>query len=141
MVRRHERKKKYLRGWRRHGHGNIKNRRGSGNRGGRGRAGLHKHKWSKVAAEQEKYFGKKGFVSIQQKRGKRAERPTINLWEIANYIEKGMVEKEGDYYVFSFKGKVLGTGFLKEPVIVRAEAFTPKAKEKIEAAGGKAESL
>ncbi len=37
--------------------------------------------------------------------------------------------------------KVLGTGELKKALVIRAHAFSASAKEKIEAAGGKAEVL
>ena len=133
MPPRFKRKVHYLRGSRRMGRGNVKNRRGSGNRGGRGRAGLHKHKWSSVAHREEEFFGKHGF-----KRPNKKKVPTINIWEIENYVEKGALEKEGEVYVFHFKGKVLGFGNLKYPVKVYALSFSKKAKEKIEASGGEA---
>ena len=136
MARRHERKVKSLRGYRRHGKGNVKNKRGAGNKGGRGRAGLKKQKWTSIAHKKDEYFGKHGFV-----RPKKKMVPSINLWEINNYIKRGALDKEGDAYVFNFAGKVLGSGFISSPVIVRALGFTEKAKEKIEAAGGKAEPL
>ncbi len=136
MVRRHERKVKSMRGYRRHGKGNVKNRRGSGNKGGRGRAGLKKQKWTSIAHMKDNFFGKRGFV-----RPKRKEVPSINLWEINNYIKKGVIDKEGDMFVFNFAGKVLGSGNLSVPVLVRAMAFTEKAKEKIAASGGKTEII
>ena len=136
MPTRYKRKVHYLRGSRRMGRGNIKNRRGSGNRGGRGRAGLHKHKWSSVAAREEEFFGKHGFRRPNKKRV-----PVVNIWEIENYVEKGALEKDGEHYVFHFKGKVLGFGKLSYPVKVYALSFSKKAKEKIEAAGGQALQL
>ena len=47
MVVRKRRKVNKQLGERTHGHGDTKNWRGSGNRGGVGRAGSHKHKFSK----------------------------------------------------------------------------------------------
>ena len=61
--------KKY-RGSRTCGGGSHKNRRGAGNRGGRGRAGVHKHKYIKFVklAERGLYqFGKSGFSRPKNK--------------------------------------------------------------------------
>ncbi len=71
-------KSKFL-GRKRFGRGNIKNRRGSGNRGGRGAAGLHKHKYSWVTRYDPDYFGKHGFS-----RPNRKSVDVINLY----FIEK-----------------------------------------------------
>ena len=48
-------------------------------------------------------------------------------------VKCGMISKENDGL------KVLGNGELKKALIVEAKIFTATAKEKIEAAGGKAE--
>ena len=137
MPVRRKRKVNRLRGKRRHGKGNIKNRRGAGNRGGRGNAGLHKHKWSYVVKYDKDRYGNNGFV----RHVKKKKIPTINLWEIENKIKKGKLKKEGDAYVFEFKGKILGSGTINYPVIVRALKYTEKASKRIEAAGGKIEKL
>jgi large subunit ribosomal protein L15 len=50
-------------------------------------------------------------------------------------IEKGVVRKLGDGL------KILGDGALSRALTVRAHRFTKAAREKIEAAGGKAEVL
>ena len=63
MPERTRRKKNKLRGNRTHGKGNTKNHRGAGSKGGRGRAGSHKHKFSKYY----KTFGKHGFVRKNKK--------------------------------------------------------------------------
>jgi len=57
-------------------------------------------------------------------------RPEVNLSKVNRYT------KEGDAVVIP--GKVLGSGVLTHKVVVAAFAFTKKAKEKIEAAGGEA---
>ena len=137
MPSRKERKSKSLRGMRRHGRGNIKNRRGSGNRGGKGNAGLHKHKWSYVVKYDKERYGNQGFVRHVKKR----ELKTINLWEIENKIKRGEIKKKGDAYEFEFNGKVLGSGAISYPLILKAEKITEKAKGKIESAGGKVEEL
>ena len=52
---------------------------------------------------------------------------------LESLIEKGIVRKENDGL------KVLGNGVLKKSLTVEAKIFSATAKEKIEAAGGKAE--
>ncbi|MEM4366618.1 MAG: uL15 family ribosomal protein [Candidatus Anstonellales archaeon] len=127
-------KKKAFLGRRRFGRGNVKNRRGAGNRGGRGKAGKRKHKffWFLKHAPEELYS--KGFF-----REKRKRPNTINLFEIQNMADKGKLKKEGNAYYFEFKGKVLGSGVLSCPVNVKAVSFTKKAEEAITRSGGKAE--
>ena len=136
MPKRKERKSKYLRGMRRHGKGNIKNRRGAGNRGGRGKAGMHKHKWSYTVKYEPDKYGRHGFVRHNKK-----PMPAINVWEIENYIKQNMLEKDGELYTFTFKGKILGSGEITKPVKVRALKITQKAKKKIEEAGGRVEII
>ncbi|MEM4295507.1 MAG: uL15m family ribosomal protein [Candidatus Anstonellales archaeon] len=133
MPKRKKKKTAYLRGFRRHGHGNIKNRRGSGNKGGKGNAGLHKHKWTYTVKYAKDHFGSKGFVRQNKKHIK-----TINLWEIENMAKKGLLEMKDKAYIFEFDGKVLGTGNLSNAYIIKALAFSEKAKQRIEEAGGKA---
>jgi large subunit ribosomal protein L15 len=82
------------------------------------------------------YFGKHGFVNPTRKR-----LDTLNLYDIQHMIERGELDKEGDAYVLTFKGKVLGCGTLSHKVNVKALAFSKKAKEKIEALGGVAQVL
>jgi len=48
------------------------------------------------------------------------------------------VEKKDGKLTFDFEGKVLGTGSITMPIIVRAVCFSEKAKEKLKAAGGSA---
>ncbi len=137
MPVRRERKVNKLRGKRRHGRGNVKNRRGSGNRGGKGNAGLHKHKWSYVVKYEKDRYGNNGFV----RHVKKKELPVVNLWEIDNMVKRGEIKKEGDGYKYEFKGKVLGSGNVSYPIIIKAIKYTEKAAKKVEAAGGKIEKI
>ncbi len=54
---------------------------------------------------------------------------------VSDLLEKGILSK-CEYGV-----KVLGNGTLNKKLTVRATAFSASAKEKIEAAGGKAEVI
>lgn len=137
MVVRRRKKKNRLRGQRTHGKGNTKNKRGAGCRGGRGRAGSHKHKFSKY------------YMTFGVKRKLKAkEKPkAINLDELSERLAKlgreKKVEKEGDYIVINGNtlpvSKILSTGLISEKILVKNLAVSKKAKEKIEKAGGKVE--
>ncbi|MBI2079514.1 uL15 family ribosomal protein [Candidatus Micrarchaeota archaeon] len=131
VSRRKPTKKSKFLGRRHFGVGNAKNRRGSGNRGGRGNAGLHKHKFSWVTLNDPDYFGKSGFVRPGKKKV-----PTVNLYEIdRKAILNKLDKKEGKFY-FEFKGKILSTGSVTVPVSVKALSWSKNAEEKIKNAGG-----
>ncbi|MCR6623516.1 MAG: 50S ribosomal protein L15 [archaeon YNP-LCB-024-027] len=143
MVVRREKKSRKLRGSRYMGYGGTQHR-GSGQRGGFGKAGLHKHKWSYILKYDRDYFGKHGFKT--PKSIKEIDKP-INLREIEEMINKGKIsgtEKDGrlviDVTQFGYT-KVLGAGRLTKPIIVKARSFTEKAVEKIKEAGGEAVKL
>ena len=124
MPGRKKRKIGKQRGSRSCGTGNAKNKRGSGGRGGVGNAGLHKHKWSWVTANEPDRYGREG-LKRRSARGK-----VMNLYEI-----NSLAEKEGKKEV-EFKGKVLATGRIRHPVAVKALSWSARAEEKIKAAGG-----
>ena len=65
-------------------------------------------------------------------RGHKGQKATVN---VSDLLEKGILSK-CEYGV-----KVLGNGSLTKKLTVRATAFSASAKEKIEAAGGKAEVI
>ncbi len=132
MAKRKGRQKKNYLGTRSFGRGDTKNRRGSGNRGGRGKAGICKHKWTWAAKYAKDYYGKHGFVRPVKKK----KLPVVHLYELnMKAARKELEEKEGKFF-FRFQGKVLGTGMLSFPVSVKAVQWSKKAEEKIKAAGG-----
>lgn len=131
MVKRHERKYKQYLGSRTWGGGNTKNRRGKGSRGGKGRAGSHKHRWTWTVNNEPDRFGTHGFSPLV-----RSEIEVINVSRITDLANTGALKKEGGVMKFIFKGKVLGAGEINVPVSVTAAAFSESAKKKITAAGG-----
>ncbi|MEW6722482.1 MAG: uL15m family ribosomal protein [Candidatus Micrarchaeota archaeon] len=140
MARRKERQKKGYLGHRSHGRGNVKNRRGSGNRGGRGMAGVDKHKWSwavKNPKEHSVYFGKHGFV----RPNKPAPLPLMHLYEIDQKAVANKLEKKGGKFHLDFKGKILATGTLSQPVVIRAAAWSRNVEKKVGEAGGSISKL
>ncbi|MFQ6050399.1 MAG: uL15m family ribosomal protein [Candidatus Hydrothermarchaeota archaeon] len=144
MIRKERKTKKY-RGSKTCGGGSKKNRRGAGNRGGRGRAGMHKHKWTYTVKYASDHFGKYGF-----KRAPSLVKPSkaINVGELEdllNYlIAEGKIKKKKKI-VLDLKElgytKVLGKGKLEKALTVKAPEFSRRAVEKIESAGGQAVSV
>ena len=138
-VRKRKRQNK-LRGQRTHGGGNTKNRRGAGNRGGRGRAGSHKHKFNLYAGT----FG----TERPQLLSHQAEVKAINIDLLVQMIPKFVAEKKVektpagiivDGHKIGFD-KILGkTGVLKEKLIIKNLKASKKASELVNAAGGKIE--
>jgi large subunit ribosomal protein L15 len=128
-------KSKYL-GRRRFGGGDVKNSRGSGNRGGRGNAGRCKHKGTWIAVYAKNYFGKFGFVSPTTK-----DVPVAHLFDINQRAISNKLEKKGDKFLFEFKGKILSTGVLSVPLAIKAFGWSKKTEEKVKLAGGTMEKL
>jgi large subunit ribosomal protein L15 len=125
-------KKKNYAGNRSYGGGNAKNRRGKGNKGGKGRAGIRTHKWF-YKIKQEGTVAAKGMGFINPHPASRHALLEINLKDVAKLAKNGVVELKGT--------KVLSIGNVHEKLHVKAAAFSAKAKEKIEKAGGKAELI
>lgn len=143
MVVRKKKKYRKYRGHRTYGYGSHKKRRGGGSRGGRGRAGLHKHKWSYTVKYEPEHFGKRGF-----KRPREVVRKpkTINLKELDEMVEQLVkerkVKREGKVLKVNLKDlgydKLLGRGKISKPLVVEAKYFSKLAIKKLEEAGGKA---
>ncbi len=137
MVVKRRKKTNKLRGKRYHGKGNTKNRRGSGIRGGTGKAGSHKHKFSKYYME----FGVKKRLKPKQ------TGDSINLSEIEKYLnkklQKKLVEKNNEVFIVDGKKcglhKILGRGETTIKIQAKNVKTTADAKTKIEALGGKIE--
>lgn len=129
-VRIKSRKSKHL-GNRTYGGGNTKNRRGKGSRGGKGRAGWHKHKWLLTIKLGEHKNRKRGF------HGPSVKPAIITLTQLSKRIQDGKYEGE----IVLKKTKVLSNGSYNHKIKVRAQSFTVKAREKITAAGGEAVDL
>lgn len=134
MVVRRGRKAPKRRGNRTHGKGNTKNKRGTGCVGGTGRAGSHKHKFTKYYMT----FG------IKQTLKPRWRAEAINLDDLQRNLQKWLaekkVEKQATGYVIDGRklgfGKILSRGFVKEKLVLKNLDVSEKAKGKIAAAGG-----
>ncbi|MBS3055513.1 MAG: uL15 family ribosomal protein [Candidatus Aenigmarchaeota archaeon] len=143
MTVRRGKKVRKFRGHRTYGTGSHKKARGAGNRGGRGKAGLHKYKWSLTVQSEEKFFGKHGFKRPQ---GTVKDIPTVNLKMLDAQAERLLKEKlaikEDDKIKINVLKlgfeKVLGGGKISQPLVVEAKLFSKSAIKKLEKAGGKA---
>ncbi|GEM_PF-70300 len=136
MVVRRDRKVHRQRGSRLYGWGQIGQHRKSGMRGGFGKAGLHKHKWSWTTKYGEDHYGKDGFV---RPRAVVEEVDAINVGELYALAEGKEKDAKGrailDLPALGFS-KVLGGGKVPLPLVVKASSFTEIAKRKISEAGG-----
>ncbi len=139
MVVRQRRKKNKLRGQRTHGAGNTKNRRGSGCKGGVGRAGSHKHKFSIYWKE----FGKHSKLLT------KTEKNSMNLEEFIASIpewveEKNAVKTPNGFEIDGKKicvEKILGRGNVNAKLSLKNIAVSKHAEEKILSAGGTIEKV
>jgi len=150
MVTRQESKSRKQRGKRTHGWGMGKKHRGAGNRGGRGRAGLGKRGAQKKTlplSQGKKPVGKiaNNNTGMKVVRKNALIRNTINLSNLSNKIE-GWVKSENakktkeTYSIDLSKlgyDKLLSDGELNKKINVNIASYSVKAKEKLEAAGGK----
>jgi len=139
VVRRVKKSLKKL-GHRTRGYGSQKKHRGGGSRGGRGMAGLHKHKIMRMVKYMPEHYGKEGFRSLGCKY------KIINIKQLDQLIEKMIeekkIQKEKDTYIVKLDelgyDKLLGTGKLNHKIIIEAKSFSESARNKIEEMGGKA---
>src|SRR4030042_1747488 len=129
-----------FRGTRTHGRGK-KAGRGAGLRGGRGNAGLHKHKWISIVKYDPDHFGHHGF-----KRPQSVVRcnVTINLSEVELALpalskDGFAAEKDGKWTVDLTKmgvDKLLGSGRISKPLTIKVAEASASAEERLKAVGG-----
>ncbi|MCW4026540.1 MAG: 50S ribosomal protein L15 [Candidatus Bathyarchaeota archaeon] len=134
------RKIRKKRGSRTYGYGRVGQHRGIGQRGGHGKAGRHKHKWSYVLSHEPDYFKK---VRSTSPESLRKEDNTINVGELEELAQKLTREKKIRRRRISIDlkemgyTKLLGRGKIAMPIQVKVASCSESATEKIEAAGGK----
>lgn len=124
-----------------HGWGSKKKHRGAGNRGGRGKAGSGKKGDGKKTMywKERPNQGRYGFTSINPKKVK-----SINLTliedRLSTWVANKKVEEKGGVYAVDLGKlgyqKLLSTGHVKNKLNITVGAATPKAMEKVSAAGG-----
>jgi large subunit ribosomal protein L15 len=141
-------KKDRQRGSRTHGGGSQKNRRGAGNRGGRGDAGREKHEFHGTEP-----LGRSGFTRPPEVQDDVAEIDVGRLDEDAPLLAAdGLAEETDGGYRIDARDivedgheidavKVLGGGQVRHQLDVVADAFSDSAVELIESEGGSAERI
>jgi large subunit ribosomal protein L15 len=147
-----EKKSRKKRGSRTHGWGAGKKHRGAGNRGGRGRAGMGKRGQQRKTLPLSQ--GKKPVGKIaNNNRGMRVvlervkKSNVLNLVDLQNNMEKwtaeGKAEKTKTGYSVDLEKigytKLLSQGEVTFKLSIKINSVSAKAKEKLEAAGGKIE--
>jgi large subunit ribosomal protein L15 len=129
-----------LRGSRTFGYGRQGQHRKTSQKGER-KAGRHKGGWTYVLRYKPDYWGKKGFRSVQSLHRKVN---VINVGNLGSLVEKleaqnQLERKDGkillDLNKLGFT-KLLGTGNIIEPMLVKVSAHSSSATKKIEEAGG-----
>src|SRR5271157_2775126 len=135
-ARRKSKQKSGYLGRRRFGCGDVKNKRGSGNRGGRGNAGMCKHKSTWAVKYAPGYFGKLGFVNPTTK-----SIPVFHLYDINQQALTNRLQKKGGKFYFEFVGKILSTGRVTVPLHIKAISWSKNVEEKLKQAGGMIEKL
>ena len=123
-----------------HGSGNRKTA-GKGHKGQKARSGAPRPGFEGGQLPLYRRLPKRGFTNINSKNivGIAVER--LNVFEdgaevtVAALMEKGIVRNPKDGV------KILGNGELSKKLVVKVNAYSASAAEKIEAAGGKAEVI
>jgi len=111
-------------------------------RGGFGQAGRFRHKKSRIIRENE-FIGKKGFVSVAQK---RPQKRTLNLGQLSEMVDRLLSDKqahlEGKRVIVDLAqlgySKLLGKGSVTRPMVVKVDQCSGSALKKIQDAGGEA---
>ena len=136
-----DRKVRRQRGSRTHGWGQIGQHRAGGGRGGHGKAGLDKHKWTYVIKHDPTYWEKKGFVSTRTLGRKVSVINVGKLDDLADKLESEKKLERKDKKIFLDLeslgyDKLLGTGEIIKPMLVKIASYSEAASRKLEEAGG-----
>lgn len=135
-----KRKLRKQRGSRTHGWGKVGQHRAGGSRGGHGKAGRGKHKWSYTVKHEPGYFGKHGF-----KPPRRKEVNFVSIGELDEKVdellnqEKAVKKKDGIHIDLQQLGydKLLGRGQATQPLIIQVAHHSQLAEKKVKEAKGK----
>jgi large subunit ribosomal protein L15 len=84
---------------------------------------------------------KRGFTNIFKKRYEVVNIERLNAFESGAEVTPEVLNQKGVVRLNRDGIKILGSGELKVPLTVRAHLFSKSAREKIEAAGGRAEVI
>lgn len=130
MSVRFQKKSRKRRGTRSVGWGRIGQHRKAGSKGGTGKSGRHKHKWSWTVKYGRDTYGKHGFSRPYDFRPERA----INIGRLVE-ISVGLEKADIDLTELGYT-KLLGEGTVNRPIKVKVARASKRAIEKIKSAGG-----
>ena len=130
------RKVRKNRGSRTQGWGRVGQHRRTGSKGRRN-AGRHKALWSYVVKYDPDYYSKVGFTSPKSL---RQEEKIINVGTLSGIAAELPTEKQEDKTVVDLTAlgytKLLGTGRIAKPLLIRVASCSKSAAEKVKNAGG-----
>ena len=130
------RKIRKKRGSRTQGWGRVGQHRRTGSKGRRN-PGRHKALWSYVIKYEPDYYSKVGFTSPKSLRN---EVKIINIGTLNGIAAKLSTEKQEDKTVVDLAAlgytKLLGTGRVTKPLVIRVASCSKSAAEKVKNAGG-----
>ena len=119
---------------------------GNGKTGGRGHKGQKARSGGGVRVGFEggqmplaRRIPKRGFNNIFAKPLEAVNVSALNVFEDGAEVDAGVLLAEGILSKCEYGVKILGNGDLTKKLTVKASAFSEGARQKIEAAGGKAE--
>nr|AJS12998.1 large subunit ribosomal protein L15 [uncultured archaeon] len=130
------RKTRKRRGSRTCGWGRVGQHRRTGSKGHRN-PGRHKGSWSYVIKYEPDYYGKNGFTSPKSL---KTVTNTINVEKLEILAEQLSTNKESDRPIIDLNylgyTKLLGTGKITRPLIVKVRSCSKSAADKVDKAGG-----
>ena len=120
------RKVRKHRGSRSHGWG-VRKHKGKGSHGGHGKAGGHKHKWTRTVKYESNRYGKHGFKPPQN-----LQDTTINIGELDELADQllkvGRAEKKGKLVTIDLDeigiDKLLGSGMVKKQLSIKVKSIS-----------------
>ncbi|MEM2941954.1 MAG: uL15 family ribosomal protein [Candidatus Bathyarchaeia archaeon] len=131
-----KRKIRRLRGSRTHGWGVSGQHRKSGMKGGRGRSGGFKHKWTRIL----RLGDDRSKIGFRSPRSLKTDR-TINVDELENLTSQVTSQEKGEPAVLDLNllgySKLLGRGSVSRAYNVKVAKASEAAARKIQQAGGR----
>ncbi len=121
------------------GHGKTA---GKGHKGQAARSGGTKPSWFEGGQQPlTRRVPKRGFKNLFRKDYVILSLDRLNQFDADTVVNPQMLHENGLIKKVNQAVKILSDGELTKPMVISAHKFSKKAKEKIEAAGGKAEVL
>lgn len=121
------------------GHGKTSTR---GHKGQKARSGAKRKAWSEGGQMPlQRRLPKRGFTNIFKKEYQIVNLASLSKCKDKEVISPLVMKEFGLIKKLNLPVKILGDGEVAGPITVQAKAFSKKAKEKLEALGGKAEVI